>query len=123
MNLISSDIQFRHEIEVLHRYAEHIIFKISIMNGIKRSIKIFLLNFVLRNFKYQSSSGDFKSLISIYCSITMHHAMFFEGGRMSSSLMVFVIFAFDLFIRIYQREPKLKDFKIDQWLAFVLAIW
>ena len=34
MNLISSDIQFRHAIEVLHRYTEHIIFKISIMTDI-----------------------------------------------------------------------------------------
>ena len=88
MNLISSDIQFRHAIEVLHRYTEHIIFKISIMTDIKRSIKIFLLNFVFRNFKYQSSNGDFKLLIFICSSITMHHAMFFEAGRMSSRLLV-----------------------------------
>ena len=66
MNLIDSDIQFRHVIEVLHRYTEHIIYKISIITDIKRSIKIFLLNFVYRNFKYQSSNGDFKSLIFVY---------------------------------------------------------
>ena len=39
MNIISSDIQLRHAIEVLHGYTEHIIFKISIMTDIKRSIK------------------------------------------------------------------------------------
>ena len=81
MILINSDIQFRHAMKVLHWYTEHIIFKISIMTDIKRFIKIFLLNLAFRNFKYQSSSGDFKSLISIYSSITVHHAMFFEAGR------------------------------------------
>ena len=108
MNLIESDIQFRHAIEVLHRYTEHIIFIISIMTDIKRSIKIFLLNFVFQNFKYQSSNDDFKSLISICSFITMRHAMFFEVGKMSSRLLVFVIFAFDFFIRIYYQRKFLK---------------
>ena len=51
MNLISSDIQFRHAIEVLHRYTEHIIFKISIMTDTKRSIKIFFIKFRLSEFQ------------------------------------------------------------------------
>ena len=41
MNLINLDIQFKHAIEVLHRYTQNIKYKISIMNDIKRSIKIF----------------------------------------------------------------------------------
>ena len=40
MNLIGSDIQLIHAIEMLHRYTEHIIFKISIITDIKRSINI-----------------------------------------------------------------------------------
>ena len=55
----------------------------NFMTDIERSLKIFLLNIVFRIFKIQSSNGDFKSLISICSFIKMHHAMFFEGCRMS----------------------------------------
>ena len=69
----------------------------------------------VRNFKYQTSNGDFNSLISICSFITMHNAKFCEAGRMSSTLLVFVIFAFDLLIRIYHRkiEDRFMDLKLS----------
>ena len=48
MNVINEDIQFRHSMEALHRLTEHVIFEISIMTDIKRSMKIFLLNLDFR---------------------------------------------------------------------------
>ena len=47
MNVINQDMQYRHSIEVLHRYTERVILKISILTDIKRK-DIFLLNFVFR---------------------------------------------------------------------------
>ena len=52
-DMINTDTQFRHSVEVLHRYTVHVIFQITIMTDIKRSIKKFLFKFVFRNFNYQ----------------------------------------------------------------------
>ena len=62
------------------------------------SVRMLILN---------TSNGDFKSLISICSFIKMHHSMFFEAGRMSSRLLVFVVFALDLFIPIYHQKTKM----------------
>ena len=75
----------------------------------------------------RESRGDFKSLISICSFITRHHALFFEADRISSRLLIIVMFTrefvhsnllskntkmrlilADQNKEMYQREPKFK---------------
>ena len=55
MNVIIYDVQFRHLIEVLDRYTDHVIFQISNMPDIERSIDIFFNLTVILNHKSLSA--------------------------------------------------------------------
>ena len=62
----------QHRSGLIYMQSKVKILKICIMPYNKRSIKIFLMNFVFRNFKYQSAVGDFESLISIWLYLTIY---------------------------------------------------